>query len=117
MKREAEEEAGKECTFAPIIDKRSERMMTQRAIVLKVCMLVSCLWRQPLCAAWINDWPQHLEAICHGKTSDLTGSLQLSPRSDSLALSMGQQIAMEAMRPSRTCLPAPSHAGDPFSIK
>ncbi|EIE23420.1 hypothetical protein COCSUDRAFT_41669 [Coccomyxa subellipsoidea C-169] len=35
MKREVEEEAAKECTFAPIIDKLSDRMMTQRAIVLK----------------------------------------------------------------------------------
>lgn len=37
MLREAEELQEKECTFAPIIDKRSDRLMTQRAIVLKVC--------------------------------------------------------------------------------
>jgi len=36
MKREIEEEAEKECTFAPIIDKRSHKMMTQRTVVLKV---------------------------------------------------------------------------------
>lgn len=36
MKREIEEEAEKECTFAPIIDKRSHKMMSQRALVLKV---------------------------------------------------------------------------------
>ncbi|BDA47284.1 hypothetical protein COCOBI_10-1300 [Coccomyxa sp. Obi] len=35
MLREAEELQEKECTFAPIIDKRSDRLMTQRAVVLK----------------------------------------------------------------------------------
>lgn len=46
MLREAEELQEKECTFAPIIDKRSDRLMTQRAVVLKV--RADTLWRTTL---------------------------------------------------------------------